>query len=247
MQLSLLEIVQDMLSAIDAEQVPSVTSTTESNMCVQIANRAYEEMMSKRRWRHLRQYSVLQTTSNKHELVGPASTIAIDPEAVWYGTQGEERQVYWLDPEAFLRMTIARNTDDSNVEKVNNIKVYNDRDPLFFTSDNDSTLTFDAIPSTSGLLGNESLAIIYRLPTSRLDSDAEVFDLPAQAFPALSSLCISKALNELKGDTEGSNLERRNYISLVGSLARTGRYVDVLDDKRKNIISRRTMSRFGIY
>lgn len=42
MQLTLLQIVQDMLTSIDAQNVTDVSETEEASMCVNIANRAYE-------------------------------------------------------------------------------------------------------------------------------------------------------------------------------------------------------------
>ena len=245
MKLTLLQLVQDMLVAIDAENVSDVTTTTESNMCVAIANRTYEELMSMYRWRHLRQYSTLSTNANKNQLIVPDGTVAVDPTSLWYGSTDEEQPVFWLSPNDFLAITIRRQEADATVEKVGNIKSYNDRNPQYFTSDDDEILKFDAFPDSGGLVGTDCVCIIYKVATSRLATNTDVFDLPGIAFPALSSMCIAKAIAELKGDTQGSQLEKRNFTRLMSSLMRNSRLIDVLDDRRVHTVPRYPISRTG--
>lgn len=239
-KLTLLELVQDALDATDAEEVSDVEETTDSSMIVNIANRSYEEMMAKHKWRHLRKYAVLEGSTNLNDLDLPAGTVSFDPFNMWYGIDGNELRVTYLDPDMYLQNTIGRLTSESNITKIDNLKVYNDRPPLWFTSDNDETLRFDAMPTSAGLVAGNSLCLIWQLPANRLLVNADIFDLPETAFPALSSLIITKALNELKGDTQGAALERRNYITLMSSLARNARVVDKPDDNRKFIVPRKT-------
>ena len=47
MKLTLLELVQDMLVATDSENVSSVGETEDAGMCVNIANREFEKLISK--------------------------------------------------------------------------------------------------------------------------------------------------------------------------------------------------------
>ena len=139
MQLTLLQLVQDMLVAIDAQVVNSVDETEEASMCVNIANRAYEEMISGYRWKHLKEQTKLSAGSNLNELVLPSGTYAVDPSNIYYDSE----PVYYRTPENFMAMTIVRNTDESNIDEINNIKVFNDRNPQWFTTFDDETLVFD--------------------------------------------------------------------------------------------------------
>ena len=181
MKLTLLELVQDMLVATDSENVTDVGDTEDAGMCVNIANREFERLISKFRWRH------------------------------------------------------------SNISEVGNIKVFTDRNPQYFTSFNDEVLIFDAFPNASGLVAEDTDCIVYNAPTSRLTTNNEYFDLPPQAFPALSLRCISKAVMEIKGDTQGAQAEKRDADNAVAALSRNARLVDILDDRRDNIIARRSM------
>ena len=233
MQLTLLELVQDMLTATDSEAVSSVGDTEEAGMCVNIANRAFEYMTHKIKWRHFKQLGSLTSATNLNEMTVPSGTISIDPEFVYY--DGEI--IMYMEPEVFLAITITRLTSESNITTSNGVKVYSDRNPSYFTSFDDETLVFDAYPA-GGLVTNAASVIVWITPTSRLTADAEVFDLPSQAFPALCAKCLSLALNEIKGDTQGSTVAGNDHSRLMASLGRNARLVDSRDDLRKHIVPR---------
>lgn len=237
MKLTLLQIVQDILTAIDSENVQSVDETPEAVMAVNIVNRAFESMLAKHRWRHLRTYTNLSTTANLNELVLPSNGIAIDPNNIWYA----EQHVNYLIPEHFLALTITRDETQSDITVIDNIKVKNDANPRFFTSDNDINLIFDSMPSSiDGLEGSDSLAIVYTQPVDRMIEDDDYFNLPAQAFPALTDLAISLALDELKGDTQAAQRRANEHVKKMGVLARNARLIDIPSDRRKWIVPRRT-------
>lgn len=237
MKLTLLEIVQDMLTATDSENVTSVGHSEDAGMCVNIANREFERLISKFRWRHTRAFSKLEVTANLNEMGLATNAIAIKPYSVYYS----DARVTWMDEDDFLAFTISRSTSETNVQDSNNIKIYNDRDPQYYTSFNDETLVFDAIPTGGGLVKANTDCIVYTHPTSRLISDGEYFDLPKQAFSALVQRCIARAVLEIKGDTQGYQAENRAANSAVAALGRNARLVDILDDRRDHIVPRRSM------
>ena len=238
MKLTLLEIIQDMLDAIDAEAVTSVGETEEAGMCVNLANRTFESIIIAKRWRHIRTYTSLSTTTNLNEMTTPTGTVALDPYNLYYN----DALVEWLDPDEFLARTITRDTSESNITTINNVKVYIDRDPRYFTSDDDETLRFDAIPDNiNGLVGADTLGLAFVAPTTRLSSDGEYFDLPAQMFPALDALCIANAVSELKGDSTEGQIKQRTARNMVAKLGRNARLVDIRNDIRKWIVPRRSL------
>lgn len=237
MKLTLLEIVQDMLTATDSENVTSVGETEDAGMCVNIANREFEMLISKFRWRHTRAFAKLQVTAEENEMILPTSAIAIKPDSLYYA----DDRVFFMGEEDFLAFTITRSTSETNIEDSNGIKIYNDRNPQFYTSFDDETLVFDSIPTTDGLVASSTDCIVYNHPTSRLTSDGEYFDLPKQAFSALAQRCIARAVLEIKGDTQGYQAENRSANNAVAALSRNARLVDVLDDRRSHIVPRRSM------
>ncbi len=237
MKLTLLEIVQDMLTATDSENVTGVGQTEDAGMCVNIANREFERLISGYRWRHTRTLGKLEVTSNLNEMTLPTTAIALDPNTMYYAGD----RVYWMDHDRFLAYTITRNTSESNISEVNNVHVYTDRNPQYFTSFNDSTIVFDSYPNSSGLLKANTDVMLYDHPTSRLTADGEYFDLPPQAFPALTQRCIARAILEIKGDTQGYTAVKREADNAIASLSRNARLVDIPDDRRKHVIPRTSM------
>lgn len=240
-KLTLLQLVTDMLGAIDAENVTLVTDTEEAEMCVAIANRGFEQMIGPSiRWRHLRKTTVLTATGNLSEMTLPTGTIAFDPYSLYYSG----KIIPWVEPDVFLWRTETRTVDGSATVAINLNKIDVGDDPSFFTSFDDLTLTFDTIPdNTTGLVGANTKGICYVAPTSRLSTSAEVFNLPAVAFPALSHWCIGTAIAELKGDSQGAQWNFRQYKAAMASLSRNRRLVDNRSDSRKWIIPRTTLLR----
>ena len=226
-----------MLTATDSENVTGVGQTEDAGMCVNIANREFERLISGYRWRHTRTLGKLEVTSNLNEMTLPTTAIALDPNTMYYAGD----RVYWMDHDRFLAYTITRNTSESNISEVNNVHVYTDRNPQYFTSFNDSTIVFDSYPNSSGLLKANTDVIVYTQPTSRLNADGEYFDLPSQAYPALSQRCIAKAVLEIKGDTQGYGAEKREADNAVAALSRNIILIDRTPDVRDNIIPRRSM------
>jgi hypothetical protein len=167
----------------------------------------------------------------------PTNAIAIVPDSLYYS----DNRVYWMAPDRFLSYTLSRDTTESNITEISDIKVYTDRDPQYYTSFNDEVLIFDSYPDASGLVAENTDCIIYNQPTSRLTSDSEYFDLPPQAFSALVSRCIVVAIREIKGDTQGAQATKRDADNAVASLSRNARLVDVFDDRRDHIVPRRSM------
>jgi hypothetical protein len=247
-RLTLLELVQGMLAAIDAENVTSVGQTEEAGQCVSIVNRCYEDMLSTWRWKHLRTYTnLVNNSSNLHELNVPDNALAINPDVMWYKDSANDsgaQKVWYLNPTEFLTMTLSRNLADSGIIELDGIRVHNDRVPQFFTSDDDETLQFDAVvDSSNGLAAARTQTLAWILPSSRLVVDAEVPDLPRQAFPALEDFCIGVAKDELKGDTASSQRTLREFKRKMAALARNARIIDKPNDARDHIVPRRRSRR----
>ncbi len=224
-----------MLVKLEAEQVTAVTDTEESQMCVSIANTSFEEMTYNHRWKHLKQYSTFTTGSFDHEIAFPTDVYAVDPWNLYY----DSIRINYLEPESFLALTISRDTSESNITKINGIKVITDAAPQFFTSDNQQKLIFDA-HDTSALTGANTDGIVYVATTTRKSSDSDVFNLPDIAFHALQLLCFAYTMQDMKGDDAGARIYFQRHEAAMARLRRNGRVIDTPPDIRKSVVSRRT-------
>lgn len=235
MKHTLLTLVNDMLGAIDAEGVDAVTDTEESALCVSIANRAFEAIIYKAKWKHLRVYTTLTAGSANNQLTGPSNTIHINSRTVFY--DGEP--VRYVYPEDFIALTQTR-TVGTNLSVVGGIKTITNQNPNWFTSFDDTTLVFDATPTTSALTPASSNAMLWIGPSERVTSDNGVFDLPAPAYPILEDWAIGIAVGELKGDTDTAKVHLREADRKLATMTQKGDLVEKNPDILKNIITRRS-------
>jgi hypothetical protein len=242
---TLLQIVQDMLSAIEAEGVTTVVSgstTPDALLCVNIANRTFEELIARAKWKHIKTYKALVAGANLNELKADSTDIYIDGHNVWYGDTDEEARVTYVDPETFVQRTIGRTSADADVTVINNIKVYNDRVPAFYTTFDDETLVFEAMPTGAGLVAGDSKAIVWVEPAGKKSANADVYDLPKQLYPYFRDLCVANATVELGGDEILGERKRRQANIQIGKIATSGNLVDTKDNTWKKIITRSTAS-----
>lgn len=238
MKQTLLQLTNDLLSSIESEEVGSISDTQEADQVVKILNRAFYDIATSQRWKHLKRSATFQTNTELNELKLPDNAIAVDPYNLYYNGQ----LLSYYEPEEFLSSVIART--GTNVVDMDGFNIYNDQYPTFFTAVNDDkVLKFDSIEdSINGLDSSLAKGFMYITP-ARLVDDEEYFDLPAQAYPALVKLALSYAYYELKGDENVGKVYETQYLKHMSQLERTGRYIDKLYKITDNIIARPTRGR----
>lgn len=211
MKMSLLDIVQDILSDMSSDEVNSIDDTPESLQVAQIVRATYYAMISNRNWPHTKRLIEL-TPSGDNNL--PVHMFV--PENVKemvlvnYDTArlGDTRKIYkevkWLDNDAFLFFLNARNSTDSNSEVVIDpsgieLIIANNKAPQYYTSFDDETVVFDSYDKEvdTTVQADKVQAIAYVIP-SWTHSDSFIPDLPAEAFPALLEESKSRAMFKLK-------------------------------------------------
>lgn len=204
MKKTLLQLVQDILSASDGDEVNSIFDTVESTQVANIVRTTYEAMMTNRSWPHLEKLVTLTPSSDPSrpthmylpDNVKNLLTLNYNKSS---GARREYQPIKWFDPDDFLRATNRENStqpqvltvvDPSGIE----VLVRNDRAPTKFTSFDNKTLVFDAYDSSveSSLQASKVQARAEVYPTWEHKDDF-VPDLPAEAFPALFEEALSTA------------------------------------------------------
>jgi hypothetical protein len=231
---TLLEIVQDILSDMDGDEVNSISDTAESEQVASIVEKTYQNMMSNSVWPHTRRATALtpysDSTKPTHMYLNDDVKELI---SVYYNVikQGETRKSYqkidYLEPDRFLQKINVRNNTKTNVDIITDpsgieLMILNDTAPKYYTSFDDVTLVFDAYDSEvdSTLQESKFQALGYIMPSFRKE-DSFTPDLPPDAFSYLVEEATSRAqmklreVQDVKSETEsikqGRWLSRKSW------------------------------------
>lgn len=211
MAITLLGIVQDILSDIDGDEVNSITDTFESEQVATIVKNTFKAMSSNRNWPQHK--TALQIPSygdvaKPTHLVVPANVTELLSLNYNKVRDGETRVRYspveWVDNDTFLRRVNAYNSDADNVIQVTDpsgvqLLIRNDAAPSVFTSFDDQTLVFDSYDSSvdSAIQESKTQAIAY-VQVAWQHVDTYTIDLPPDAEAALFNECVSAASIKLR-------------------------------------------------
>lgn len=211
MKLTLLELVQDILSDMDSDECNSIDDTVESQQVAQIVKSTYQAMMSNRNWPHTRRLVEIEPSGDDakptHMIVQESikELISINYNKARAGeTRKRYEPIKWLEPDDFLRVTNRRNSDADNIDIIIDdsgveLLIRNDLGPCYFTSFDDTTLVFDSYDKEvdDTLQGNKTQARAYVMP-EWVHLDDAIPDLPEEAFTALLEEAKSRAMLKLK-------------------------------------------------
>jgi hypothetical protein len=227
MKSTLIEIVTDILSDMDGDYVSSINDTDEAMQVAQIVKSTYQAMMSNRNWPHTARVISLVPYSDSD--LPTHMTIQSEIKeliSIYYDKSRsvderiDYRQVRYIDPDAFLRNSNARNSTDTNCLLVTDpsgvkLLIMSNKAPEYFTSFNDNDIVFDSydIGVDTSLQASKMQARAYVIPPFELVDD-HVPDLPDEAFAALIEEAKSKAqfklhqTQDIKAEQEASRQQR---------------------------------------
>lgn len=219
MKLTLLQIVQRVLSAMEADMVNSISDTAESVAISKVAEDVYYELLATTDWPHLEQTGQLIGSSNSafpNLLRIPNDVKYI--KSLWY----KDKLLKYKEPEEFIKYVNQRNKDNTDFQSIAtplgaklliNVK----EDPTFFTIFNSQEVITDAYNSDTHmtLLGSETLFTGNVLPSFYAD-DEFVPSLPIEAFSTYLSMVKRAAFLYLR--REASPHDERTAIAGLGRI-----------------------------
>jgi hypothetical protein len=198
-KMTLLDMVQDILSDIDSDEVNSISDTTESEQVVQIIKTTYENMMVTKYMPHLKGLMQLDSTNSSTPSHMKMPDDVMELVTVNYDvhtsaqTDTKYKNMRYMEDTDFLEYTNARTTDNASVDLITDfsgakLKIVTNTAPQYWTSFDDEYLVFDSYDSSleSNLQNSKSQVVAYREPSLTL-VDATIPDLPSEAFPYLLS------------------------------------------------------------
>jgi len=203
MKLSLLDMTQNILSAMDSDTVNNIGDTTESLQVAEAIKETYFDLISGRDWPFLKTNGTLTglgDTNNPTKMRFPETINKV------YWIKYNKKDVCYMEAKEFQDMLDLRQeqTDvvDSNGFIIN-------RDPQYWTSFDDDYVVFDSInyADDSTLQESKSNALMLRVPEWRLENDF-IPDLPDKMFPLLLADAKSTCFINLK-QTQNSKEDRK--------------------------------------
>lgn len=193
MKLSLLDMTQNILSALDSDEVSSIDETVEAVQVAELVKESYFDLMAQRDWPFLRQLYALEGLG---DLNNPTKMRMPENSNKVFWIKYNKSDVEWKSPEEFTyiidnRVTLA-NVVDSNGFVIN-------RDPLYWTSYDDKFVVFDAVDKAveNTLVGSKTKVYGTVAPTWQ-HVDTFVPNLPDKFFPTLLAEAKSQAFANLK-------------------------------------------------
>jgi hypothetical protein len=215
-KLSVLDMVQDILSDMNSDEVNSITDTLESMQVAQIVKSVYEETMARKNWPHLKkliQLSPLGASTPTHmALPVDIKELCVVSYNIKKAHSDPDRfeQLTWMEPTAFLEYTNRQNTAQASVDVITDptnvsLVIRNDRAPTYYTTFDDKVIVCDSYNKTleTGLQASKTQCLAYIMPSLVLSDDVQnIPDMPVELFPAFLAECKSVCFARLKQVTD---------------------------------------------
>ena len=210
-KMTVLEMVQDILSDMDSDEVNSIDDTVESLQIAQILETTYYEVISDGDWPHLG--SFFQLTASGDPTIPTHMAMADDIQRVaWIKydkkTDAALKSAYgditYKDPEEFVNFCNQRDSTSDDVLVVTDpggasLLITTNFAPQFYTSFDDENIVMDSynVALESTLQATKTQCYGYR-EGAFTQSDTFTPDLPGKSFSYYLAEAKSVAFNALK-------------------------------------------------
>jgi len=236
MKMTLLEMVQNILSDMNSDEVNSISDTTEALQVASVIRDTYYELASNRVWptnKQLITLTALANTTRRTHVRIPDNVAEV--KDIRYNckkstdTGDKWKEITYLAPDDFLDLCLARDISKDNVEYSTDISgrtlyILNDAAPTYWTTFDDEYIIFDSYDSDvdSTIQQSKIIAQGDLTPEFRME-DNYVPDLPTKAFPFFLSEAKSVSFNTIKQapNAKEEQRSRRQRIWLAREKWRT--------------------------
>lgn len=205
MQRTLLQIVQEIMSDLDSEDVNSISDSVEAGQVASIVETTYRNMITTREipeHQQLLKLTALSDSAYPTHFEYPTNTKSIDK--IWYENEdGDYQEVCFVEPMEFLDRTDTLQSNYQTITDKNGgtkLRVGNDADPTFYTTFDDKYIVMNSRDSSEDSTLQESKVRAWgTIYPTFTQSDSFVPDLDASYFPYLIAEAKSAAGSLLKG------------------------------------------------
>lgn len=234
-KMTLLDMVQDILSDLNSDAVNSISDTVEAEQVARIIRSTFRNLYNDRVWPHT---GGLLRLSSLSDVTRPTHMKILDDveEILWIKYDNRVLStdpmkylpVTYMPPEEFLTLVMARDTSKDNIQIAIDVHgtplvIFTDRHPQYFTMFDDEHIVFDSYLKTTDttLVENKTQAFGYREPDFTL-SDGFIPDIPSKLFPYF--LSEAKSVASLKVKEVFSQKDEQNANRQKSWLSRRKRH-----------------------
>lgn len=208
---SLLDIVQEILSDMNSDNVNSISDTIESMQVAQIVRRTFYNLYNDRVWPHTAQLLRINSSADGDKpthMILDEDLIHLD--WVKYDVRTDPTKsinykvMQYKSPEDFLTYVMQRDSTDANVITVMDyngtpLLIRNDVMPTCYTTFDDEHLVFDSWDNTVDSILQQSKTQAFGISEPEfLLEDSFVPDIPMKAFPYFVNEAKSTAFLKVK-------------------------------------------------
>ena len=253
MQLTLLDITQDILSDMDSDEVNSINDTVEAMQVAQIVKSTYFLMCSNRNWGDqkglitldhigdLARPNYLRLPDNVKELTSIEYNIRKEDNT---GPLEDYRKLQYRYPDEFLRICQSRprnGQDWLEIQDFGGAKLFikDNAPPSYWTSFDDKYLVTDSYDKDvdDTLQASKTRALVVSMPGWEMRDDF-IPKLPIEAYAALQAEAKSTAFLVLKqmenAKAESASQKQQRWLARKNSTAKNGvRYAAYGRGRRK--------------
>ena len=179
-KLTLLEITQNILGAMESDNVSDIAATEEARSVAEVVKETYFDLIASRDWPFLRLYSgltALGDTDNPTKMQFPSTVNKV------FWLKYNKKDVTYLEPKEFQDMLDLRE-EQTDVIDADGYVI--NADPQYWTSFDDDYVYFDGYDSDTDvtLQASKSTGYFLTIPTWTVDNNF-IPALPEKMFPLL--------------------------------------------------------------
>ncbi len=210
-KMSLLDIVQEILSDMNSDNVNSISDTIEAQQVANIVRRTFFNLYNDRIWPHTARLVRLNSSSDSTRpthMILDEDVIRVD--TVRYNKQKSStdtlryEEIIYKTPEEFLEFVMRRDSTKGNMMTVIDyhgtpLIIQTDAQPTYYTSFDDEHVVFDSYDSTlDTTLMHSKTQVMGIVEPVFLLTDTFVPDIPTKAFPYFVNEAKSVAFLKIK-------------------------------------------------
>lgn len=210
-KMTLLDMVQEILSDMNSDNVNSISDTVEAEQVARIIRSTFRNLYNDRVWPHtgalIKLVSMADSNRPTHmklqEDVEEISWIKYDVREA-PSDPIKYRDIPYKTPEEFLQLVMNRDADDTFAQVVIDIHgtpliIHNNAAPSYWTTFDDEHIVFDSFDNTmdSVLQEGKTQVFGYSEPAFLLEDDF-VPDIPLKMFPYFLAECKSVSFLKVK-------------------------------------------------